>query len=144
MSKNTTIGAVIAAIITFVVLGGAVVGINMNAQTEENLPTNATEALQIGGEHLSGRLEVLGYEQGTPVLIPSEEQLTSLPQSFAPTSNYVEEGEVVYTGWKVDRTEPVVEEPETPEKPELEPIKPIKPSFGCPHGYLNPVFCPFC
>lgn len=127
MKVKAIIAGALVAIIALCALG---IGIGMN-NVEEKLPTNVTEAYQMGGEHLSGRLEVLGYEPGTPVVTPAEEYT---PQSFAPTNSFVEEGETVYYGWKCDRTEPVVEEPE----------KPQRPTFGCPHGYINPAFCWKC
>lgn len=127
MSKNTTIAAAVVAVIGIIAIAGVVVGINMTAETKQPSLGELTPIIP-----------------DTEIEVPEEEYI---PQSYAPTNSFLEEGEVKYYGWKVDRTEPVVEEPEvdepeTPEKPELEPIKPIKP--GCKHGYINPVFCPYC
>lgn len=122
MKVKAIIATALVAIVALAALG---IGIGItNAEDVDNV-TNQTPTPQWFKYH--------GFvipDVETPV------ENVTIPQSFAPTNTFVEEGEVKYYGWKCDRDEPVVE------KPELEPIVPIKP--GCPHGYINPAFCWKC
>lgn len=140
MSKVKTI--IVASVVTIIALTCLGIGIAVNEQNEVKKPS-------LG--------ELTPLIPDVEIEMPEEEYI---PQSFAPTNSFLDEGEIVYYGWKVDRDDPIVEEPvepevpetpvepetpEQPEEPEEKPNKPHHPGFKpCKHGFINPIFCWIC